>query len=289
MSDRHSARPFDPGAYELLQLESAGRRLDVVIAAPPMNVMSVALYRELDRLSQELWDDAGGTTSVVVFRSADPDFFIAHFDVEPLIAQAERPRPTDERPNGFHAMCERFRTAPAISIAEIAGRVGGGGAELSASLDMRFGALDRMVLNQMEVPLGILPGGSGTQRLPRLIGRGRAMEVVVGAVDIDARTAEQWGWLNRALEPSALSDHVDALADRIAGFDPVAVRTAKASVLAAEPDTTEGLATESDLFAGLLHRPDAAAAMRRFLERGGQTRAGEQQMMTLADDLFDAG
>lgn len=277
--------------YEHLSFRQSGRRLDVTIDAPPMNVMVVELFAELDRLSTELEGDvsADDSTLVVVFRSADPDFFIAHFDVNPLIAMAGRPRPAEqaEALGSFHAMCERYRTMPVVSIADIRGRIGGGGAELAASFDMRFGAQHVMVLNQMEVPLGILPGGSGTQRLPRLVGRGRAMEIVLGGVDVDAETLETWGWLNRSLPAADLGRYVDDLANRIASFDPQAVRSAKASVLAAGPDPTDGLLAEADLFTSLVHRPEAAAAMQRFLDNGGQTREGEQQMMAITEELFE--
>lgn len=276
--------------FTYLTLQQQGRRLDVTIDAPPMNVMIVELFAELDQLSIELSRAATSPNDVVVvvMRSADPDFFIAHFDVEPLIKMAGRPRP-DSQPEGlgsFHAMCERYRTMPVVSIADIRGRIGGGGAELAASFDMRFGAQHLTVLNQMEVPLGILPGGSGTQRLPRLVGSGRAMEIVIGGVDVDAETLEAWGWLNRSLPTADLDRHVDGLADRIASFDPVAVRAAKASVLAASPDPTPGLRTEAELFASIVHRPEAARAMREFLSRGGQTRAGEQQMESTTRGLF---
>src|SRR5207245_9471456 len=100
----------------------------------------------------------------------------------------------------------------------VAGCVGGGGAELSSSLAMRFGAWGRTVVNQMEVGLGILPGGTGTQRLPRLLGRGRAMEIVLGSIDVDAETAERWGWLNRALPPADLDGYVDGLAQQMRSF-----------------------------------------------------------------------
>jgi len=283
---------IDLSSFELLMFQQRGRRLDVTIDAPPMNVMVVELYVELDRLSIELDADADADDSalVVVFRSSDPLFFIAHFDVNPLIAMAGRSRPVEQLDElgTFHAMCERFRTMPVVSIADIRGRIGGGGAELAASFDMRFGAEHVMVLNQMEVPLGILPGGSGTQRLPHLVGRGRAMEIVLGGVDVDAETLETWGWLNRSLPEADLGRYVDDIADRIASFDPVAVRAAKASVLAAMPDPTPGLRAEADLFATTVHRPEAAAAMRQFLVNGGQTREGEQQMMSITQGLFEA-
>ncbi len=282
---------IDFSAFKLLTFEKTARRLDVTIDAPPMNVMVVELFAEFDQLSVALESDADSVdaSQVVVFRSADPDFFIAHFDVNPLIAMAGRPRQTEqaEALGSFHAMCERYRTMPVVSIADIRGRIGGGGAELAASFDMRFGAESVMVLNQMEVPLGILPGGSGTQRLPHLVGRGRAMEIVVGGVDIDAETLAAWGWLNRSLAAADLGRYVDDLADRIAAFDPVAVRSAKASVLAALPDPTPGLLAEADLFATTLHRPEAAAAMKKFLSSGGQTREGEQHMVSITEGLFE--
>lgn len=113
------------------------------------------------------------------------------------------------------------------------------------------------------------------------------MEIVLGGVDIDAETLERWGWLNRSLPSADLGRYVDDLAERIATFDPIAVRSAKASVLAASPDPTDGLLAEADLFASLVHRPAAATAMQRFLDSGGQTRAGEQQMMSITEGLFD--
>jgi enoyl-CoA hydratase/carnithine racemase len=278
--------------FEHLRCEQQGGRLDVTIDAPPMNIMTVELFGELDRLSRQLADASAGPDGphVLVLRSADPDFFIAHFDVERLIVGSRQPAPSPlsngDELRGFHRMCERYRTMPVISIAEIAGRVGGGGAELAASLDMRFGARHRMVLNQMEVPLGILPGGSGTQRIPHLVGLGRAMEIVIGAVDVDADTAAEWGWLNRSLPSVDLQRYVDDLADRIASFDPAAVRAAKASVVAALPDPEPGLRNEANLFDQLLHRPEATAAMTGFMKRGGQTRDGEQRVAELGAGLF---
>jgi enoyl-CoA hydratase/carnithine racemase len=175
---------------------------------------------------------------------------------------------------------------PKATIAKIAGRVGGGGAELSASCDMRFGLLGRTVVNQMEVPIGILPGGTGTQRLPRLVGRGRAMELVLGGVDLDAATAERWGWLNRAFATGdELDAYVDDLARRIASYPPQAVVNGKAAVLAAEGDPTPGLVEEAYLFDQLVARPDARAAMQRFLDAGGQTREGELRVGELNAEI----
>jgi enoyl-CoA hydratase/carnithine racemase len=250
----------------------------VTIDSPPINLLSRSLYAELRNLAATLEGDEA--VRVVVLQSADPDFFIAHFDVETILrfptgGEAAR----SEELNPFHVLCERFRTMPKATIAKIAGRVGGGGSELAASCDMRFGLLGRTIVNQMEVPLGILPGGTGTQRLPRLVGRGRALEIILGGGDLDAATAEQWGYLNRAFATAGeLDAHVEDLARRIASSPPRAVALAKAAALAAEPDVRPGLVEEAYLFEQLLRTPDAAAAMRRFLELGGQTREGELEV-----------
>ena len=236
------------------------------------------LYRELRTFAAQAAED--DDIRVVVVQSANPDFFIAHFDVETILRfPIEGEAAPSEQLNPFHEMCERFRRMPKPTIAKVAGRVGGGGSELAASCDMRFGLLGRTVVNQMEVPIGILPGGTGTQRLPRLLGRGRAMELILGGIDLDAATAERWGYLNRAF---ASGDELDAyvadLAARIASYPRQAVALAKQAVLAAEPDWHAGLVEEDHLFQRLLRTPEAAPAMRRFLELGGQTPEGESEV-----------
>jgi enoyl-CoA hydratase/carnithine racemase len=268
--------------YRRLRIAAEGRIVTATIDNPPINLITRELYGELARLAQELEVDEQAL--VFVLRSADPDFFLAHFDVEAILSM-----PTDVPPartawdaNAWHVMCERFKTMDKVTIALIEGRVGGGGAEISASFDMRFGALGRTIVNQMEVPVGILPGGTGTQRLPRLLGRGRALEVILAGEDLDAETAERWGWLNRALPPSDVGPFVEALARRIAGFPPQAVRLAKRAVLAAEPAPYDGLAEESYLFQQLIRTRDGRRAMGRFLELGGQTREGELKVAELS-------
>ena len=242
----------------------------VDIDNPPINLLTMALVRELAGVAEELAADPD--VRVVVLGSANPDFFIAHFDVAAILRfPTDGPARREPELNVLHATCEVFRTMPKATIAKIGGRVGGGGSELAASCDMRFGALDRTIVNQMEVALGILPAGSGTQRLPRLVGRGRALEMILGCEDVDAATAERWGYLNRALPPDELDAFVDRLARRIASFPPGAVARAKASVLNAEPDPTDALLEEAYLLQDALRHPESAAAMRRFLTLGGQT------------------
>ena len=150
---------------------------------------------------------------------------------------------------------------------------------------MRFGVKGKTIVNQMEVPLGILPGGTGTQRLPRLVGRGRAMEIVLGGDDLDAETAERWGYLNRIFAADEIDGWVRALAERIASFPVEAVRLAKESVNGAEQPLEEGLRDEAYLFQRLLRTDGAQRNMRRFLEIGGQTREGELRVGELGGEL----
>jgi enoyl-CoA hydratase/carnithine racemase len=273
--------------YSLLQVDIEGRLAVVTINNPPINIITVQLYGELEALTAELKVDPNLT--VVVFKSADPDFFLAHFDVEAILTfPADTEAQKDQELNLYHVMCERVRTMDKVTIAQIEGRVGGGGSELAASMDMRFGVQGKTKINQMEVPLGILPGGTGTQRLPRLVGRGRAMEIVLGADDLDAETAERWGYLNRIFAPDEIDGWVMNLARRIASYPAESVRLGKESVNAAEKPLVDGMVEEAYLFQRLLRTDSAQQNMRRFLEIGGQTREGELRVNELNARLGDA-
>lgn len=271
--------------YQRLRVARDGRIVTATVDNPPINLITLELYGELAKLSQEVADDRDAT--VFVLKSANPDFFLAHFDVSAILSfPIDRPaKRADPGANAYHAMCERFRTMDKATIAQIEGRVGGGGSELSMSFDMRFGVIGKTIVNQMEVPLGILPGGTGTQRMPRLIGRHRALEVILGGIDLDAATAERWGYLNRALPAGEIGPYVDALARRIASFPPEAVRLAKQAVCAADRPLEEGLVEESYLFQQSIRTDGARRNMARFLEIGGQTREGELRVGDLNAEL----
>ena len=272
--------------FEFLTVETSGRVATVTIDSPPANVITMELLGELNALSSQLKADTGLT--VVIIRSADPEFFLAHFDVAAILDRPTGFEPQrDAQLKPFHVLCERFRTMNKIIIARIEGRVGGGGSELSASFDMRFGVRGKTKVNQMEVPLGIIPGGTGTQRMPRLLGRGRALELILSGDDLDAETAERWGYLNRIFEPDEIGPFVDKLAQRIASFSPQSVRQAKLAVNQAERPWTEGLIEEAYLFEQLLRTDEARRNMQRFLDIGGQTREGELRMDELCAQLGD--
>ncbi|MCX4098175.1 enoyl-CoA hydratase/isomerase family protein [Nocardia sp. alder85J] len=269
MSDRYTA----------LTVGTSRGVTTVTIDHPPVNLLDAALIADLDRLHEDIRDDPA--TRVVVFASADPDFFLSHgemglvTDPQALQDYAAGPGP---------GLFQRFRELPQPTIAKITGRVRGGGAEFLLSLDMRYAALDRAWLGQPEVGLGIFPGGTGTQLLPRLIGRSRALEVILGAGLYDARTAERYGWVDRALPAGELDDFVDDLARRIAEQPPAAVAAAKRAVhAAADLPLAEGLAFESELLLPLFLGSDARQRFSAVLDAGAQTRDGELDLEGLID------
>ena len=260
---------MDTDGYTALRVRVRDGIARATIDHPPINLFDAALIVEMDRFGREAADDSD--VRVVVVDSANPDFFIAHADVKLILQLPTEPQPPPAELPLFTAMVDRFRTMPKATIAVIEGRARGGGSELVLGMDMRFAARGRAVLAQPEVAVGIIPGGGGTQRLPRLVGRGRALEVILGCGDIDAETAERWGYVNRALDPDELHPFVDALARRIAAFPADAIAHAKAAVAAATPDPLPGLLEEAYRFNQTLALEETRARMEGFLAAGGQT------------------
>jgi len=260
---------MDYGNFRALRVQVGEGIARVVIDHPPIHLFDAVLITEMDRLGRTLEVDPD--VRVVVVESADPAFFIAHADVN-LILRLPAGGAQANEPSFFQTMVDRFRTMPKATIAKIEGICRGGGSELVLSMDMRFAALGRAVLAQPEVAVGIIPGGSGTQRLPRLVGRSRALEIALGADDFPADLAERYGYVNRALPPEELGPFVDRLARRIASFPAAAIAHAKASVLAAESGVREGLVAEARAFEACVALPEARRRMTAFLAMGGQTR-----------------
>ena len=174
---------------------------------PPINLADLNLFGEVGRFALEVAAD--DDVHVVLVDSADPDFFVAHADVTMLQALPTDDTSLHDELSAFHTVVELFRTMPKATIAVIEGIARGGGSEFALSFDMRFAALGKARFAQPEVAVGIIPGGGATQRLPRLIGRARALEMMLGGMDIDAATAEAWGYVNRALPPDELRPFVD--------------------------------------------------------------------------------
>jgi enoyl-CoA hydratase/carnithine racemase len=246
----------------------------VTIDNPPMNLLNMQLIGEFWNLQRKIAKD--DDVRVVVFDSADPDFFIAHFDVSLLAVMPDEAPPKLDTLTGMHPVCEAFRTMPKVSIAKLEGIARGGGSEFVLALDMRFGAIGKAIVGQPEIILGIIPGGGGTQRLPRLVGRARAMEAILGGIDFPAELAEKYGYINRAFPPDELTPYVEDLAYRIASFPAESIAIAKQAVLTALKEPIfEGLIEESNLFLQACALPAAKERMNWFLQREGQSREKE--------------
>jgi enoyl-CoA hydratase/carnithine racemase len=200
-----------------LERRSAGY-CRVTFDHPPMNTITATTVAELSELVGLIEQDA--VLNVVVFDSANPDVYLADHD-------------TEGDPAGTHAwpdLLVRLSRAPVVSIASIHGRVGGAGGEFVLACDLRFASLENAVLAQAEGGTGAVPGGGPTARLPRLVGRGRALEMLLVADDLDAQRAELYGYVNRAIADDRLDDEVDAIASRLARLDHDAIARTKAYV-----------------------------------------------------------
>ena len=257
------------GKYQALSIAIDRGVAFVTIDNGPINLLDMTLLLDLDRAGREL--EADPAVRVVVLQSANPEFFIAHADITIIQQMPAVPAPRQERLGPFHAMVDRFRTMPKATIAKIEGRCRGGGSELALSCDMRFAALGRAVLGQPEVGVGMIPGGSGSVRLPRLVGRGRALEIILGCGDFQADEAERYGYVNRALPPQDITHFVDTLAYRIASFPAEAIALAKQAVTLADAGIVDDLAREEALFLASVQTDACRRRMAAGLAAGLQT------------------
>jgi len=248
----------------------------VSINHPPINLLDDVLSQEFDRLGREL--EADEAVRVVVVQSALPDFFIAHSGLGRVGAASK----TVSHTRSFRLtqmIGERFRNMPKVTIAKVEGRARGGGSEIALAMDMSFAALGKAVFSQPEAAVGLVPGGGSTQRLPRLMGRGRALEVLLGCNDFSAELAERYGYINRALPADELAPFVETLAHRIASFPAHTIAHVKAAVdTGAFGSLAEGLlveAHESDLSVA---REVSQARVAEALKVGAETYEGELEM-----------
>jgi enoyl-CoA hydratase/carnithine racemase len=215
---------------------------------PPINTITATTVAELAELIDLI--EASPELNVVVFDSANPDFFLAHYDTEnePQRTLALPPGPTGM--NAWLDVLVRLSRAPAVSVAAIRGRARGAGSEFALACDMRFAATERALLGQFEVGLGLVPGGGPMARLARLVGRGRALEIVVGGDDFDGARAELYGYVNRSVPDAELDATVDALADRLAVFEHEALARIKGYIDAVTlPEDSELPPALEDFFA----------------------------------------
>jgi enoyl-CoA hydratase/carnithine racemase len=165
-------------------------------------------------------------------------------------------------------MLVRLSRAPVVSIASIRGRATGVGSELALASDMRFASREKAILSQWEVGAGLVPGGGPMARLPRLMGRGRALEVLLGADDVHGDLAERYGYVNRSLPDAELDGFVEALAMRIASFDKQAIAETKRLVDVASLPADMEIRPEWDAFLASLGRPASQKRIKALMERG---------------------
>jgi enoyl-CoA hydratase/carnithine racemase len=225
------------------------------------------------------------TVRVLLFTSADPDFFLMHGDVNGILAMPTGgPAPRATEPNVAAATFQRLAAAPVVSVGLVDGAARGGGAEFLSALDFRIGT-PRTVLGQPEVAMGILPGAGGTSRLPRLLGRGRALDVILTGRDVGADEAVAIGWLDVVVPREELEPDGLAFARRIAALPPASVAAVKRVVDVSLASLTTALTAETDEFGRLIASGDHHEPMRRFLAAGGQTREGETTRMA---EIVDA-
>src|SRR5712672_948850 len=244
----------------------------VTFDLPPLNIFGPLEVPKLETIIKSLEHDAD--VKVVVFDSAVEGFFLTHYDFLAKLEDSTSLPPGATGLQPLPDMLARLSRAPVVSIASIRGRATGVGSELALASDLRFASREKAILSQWEVGAGLVPGGGPMARLPRLMGRGRALEVLLGADDIDGDLAERYGYVNRALPDADLDAFVDALATRIASFDKQAIVETKRLADASSLPSDAEIAPEWDAFLAALSRPAAQARIKTLLERGLQ-RPGE--------------
>ena len=260
-------RPVQIFTTEDIRLE---RRLPtywrVTFDMPPVNIFGPKHLPLLNDIITAIETDPD--VKVVVFDSAVEGFFITHYD---FLAPLEDSLRVPPGPTGLQAlpdMLVRLSRAPVVSIASIRGRATGVGSELALASDMRFASREKAILSQWEVGAGLVPGGGPMARLPRLMGRGRALEVLLGADDIHGDLAERYGYVNRSLPDAELDGFVEALAMRIASFDKEAIAETKRLVDVASLPPDDEIKPEWDAFLAALGRPASQTRIKALMARG---------------------
>ncbi len=248
-----------------------------------MNLLGPALVRDLVALIQQA--EADDTAQVLVFSSADPDYFISHVDI---LRISEYRQETVGLTGGEPSIGLLFRylsNSRLVTIAQIEGRVRGAGSEFVLACDMRFAAAGKSIFAQPEIGFGLLPGAGGMQHLTRLMGRGRALEVILSGGDFDSALAEQYGWINRALPADEIGGFVTSLAHRIAAFPAGARRQIKERINAIALAPAEDFRRDSDAFGAAAGNAQSQRLSKVALSRGFQTRDWEMDLARKLPEL----
>ena len=267
---------------ETLKVDREGAVLFVQISAPPMNLLGPELIRDLVSLIKSAEGDEA--IRVIVFKSADPDYFISHVDLTRRKENLEEAgKMTGEPVIGI--VLRYLSASRLVSIAQVEGRVRGVGSEFVLACDMRFAARESAIFGQFEPALGVIPGAGAVQHLARLLGRGRAMEVMLSICDYDAELAERYGWINRALPGAELGDFVRTLAHRIAAIPAAAQHALKDRVNAIALAPVEEFRRDAEVFYEGVYAAEARRRIQAAFERGLQTREAEMDLPRLLGEL----
>jgi len=260
------------GPFATIDTRHDGKVLFAELSAPPMNLLGPELVRDLVALLKAAEGDSA--VQVIVFTSADPDFFISHVDVTRIPELRDAAVGLTDEPS-LAVLFHHMASSRLITIAQIEGRVRGVGSEFALSCDMRFAAKERAIFGQFEVAFGVIPGAGAAQHLARLMGRARALEVLLSADDYDADLAERYGWINRALPAIELGDFVAGLAQRVAAVPATGRQTIKDRVNAIELPPVDEVREDSRLFLHGLGHPEAQPLIPAALKLGFQVRDAE--------------
>jgi enoyl-CoA hydratase/carnithine racemase len=273
-------------AFDTLNVRTDGALLFVEIEAPPMNLLGPELVGDLVSLIQRAEAEPG--SKVVVFTSANPDYFISHVDLNRVAEyRAEAAKLTGEP--SLALLFRHLSASRLVTIAQIQGRARGAGSEFVLACDMRFAARETALFGQIEPAFGLIPGGGGVGYLVRVMGRARALEVLLSADDYVAELAERYGWINRALPAQDLDGFVRALARRIAGFPAAGLAAVKDKVNEISLASAEDFRHDSDLFGESVRSAEAQRLTRTAFERGLQTPTGEMTLGSMLAELHTGG
>lgn len=254
--------------FEVLKTRVEGNVLFAAIDNPPINLLGTGLVSDLVSLIEIL--DKGDLYKVVVFSSANPEYFIPHVDVTKIKEYREIAAKLTGEPS-LSLLFRRLSETKAITIAQITGRVRGAGSEFVLACDMRFAAREGAIFGQLEAAFGQIPGSGGVQHLTRLLGRGRAFEVLASSLDYKADMAERYGWINRAVADDELEGFVSDLAHRIAKFPQAGLNQLKERINAIALAPVDDFRIDSDLFGKATQNEETKVRYKAILEKGFQT------------------
>lgn len=246
----------------------------VIIDNPPINLYDPEMFAELNVLMDTI--DADAELKVVVFESGNPDYFVAHYDLERGEVVPDQPGAAEF--SAWPNFVTRLVRSRVLTVAKLRGRARAHGSELALACDMRFASTEKAVLAQVEVGAAVVPGGGAIEWLSALAGRSRALEIICGADDFDADTAEKYGWVNRSIPDAELDAFVDAFARRVASFEKRALELAKKLV-----NARSGVPSEADRWASnqsfisATSWPETQALIGKLMEKGLQ-REGEFEL-----------